>query len=94
MVNLLLYRPNDNLKKIFGPTRPGNTPFGHAFIFGRILTLEMVETPEFRQLGVTHVLIYGLRHQKCSKVIPSSSLILPYFVNLSKLIHKIDNIKS
>ena len=31
MVNLLLYRPNNNLKNFFGPTRPGNTPFGRPW---------------------------------------------------------------
>ena len=50
MVNLLLYKPNNNLKNFFGPTRPGNTPFGHAFIFGRILTLEILQFAFFSMM--------------------------------------------
>ena len=57
----MLPRSNKNLKKIFGPTRPGNPPSGHAFIFRAIFT--------------SKILKFGLLSMKESLYMPGSDLL-------------------
>ena len=57
----MLPRSNKNLKKNFGPTRPGNPPSGHAFIFRAIFT--------------SKILKFGLLSMKESLYMPGSDLL-------------------